>query len=436
MVVPGFAKGLDKAGLTWFILAAIGIVLFIFVVLPLFPALPFDAISFVFNSLPVWLPILLVITFYRYWMSYIRMKRFLEDPRVLLEVKLPTEITQSPFAMEMVLNSLYHTRSKTVFDIYLKGIIDPWFSLEVVSFEGKVRFFIWGERIQKELIEAQLYAHYPTVEVNEVEDYAYQFIYDDEKTMRLWGLEFKLQKPDPYPIRTYVDIGLDKEQKEEFKVDPISTTLEIMGAIGKGEYIWLQFVIQAHLEKSRRKPWSLFKKVDWKYDAEKEVAKILKKTVTEPGGQPNFIRLSPGDQDAIKAIQRSINKKPFEVGVRLFYLAEKEQYKGPIRNNTLPTMFRQFETHALNSFKPIFLATGIDYWWQDPFRIRLKMRKQRIFNAYRWRAWFYAPYKQKPLILNAEELATIYHFPGRVTQAPSLERIPSRRAEPPSNLPI
>ena len=42
----------------------------------------------------------------------------------------------------------------------------------------------------------------------------------------------------------------------------------------------------------------------------------------------------------------------------------------------------------------------------------------------------------KPLIINSEELATMFHFPGPVAGTPALERVPSKKAEAPSNLPV
>ena len=39
-------------------------------------------------------------------------------------------------------------------------------------------------------------------------------------------------------------------------------------------------------------------------------------------------------------------------------------------------------------------------------------------------------------ILNTEELATIYHFPGQTASSPALKRIASTKAEPPVNLPL
>jgi hypothetical protein len=35
-----------------------------------------------------------------------------------------------------------------------------------------------------------------------------------------------------------------------------------------------------------------------------------------------------------------------------------------------------------------------------------------------------------------EELATLWHFPGQILKVPTLERIESKEAAPPTNLPI
>ena len=39
-------------------------------------------------------------------------------------------------------------------------------------------------------------------------------------------------------------------------------------------------------------------------------------------------------------------------------------------------------------------------------------------------------------VLSTEELATIFHFPGATVTTPTLTRVPSKRAEAPSDLPV
>ena len=59
-----------------------------------------------------------------------------------------------------------------------------------------------------------------------------------------------------------------------------------------------------------------------------------------------------------------------------------------------------------------------------------------MFDAYVNRSAFYKPHKRKTFILNTEELATVYHFPGSVVRTPALGRIESKKGEPSAGLPI
>jgi hypothetical protein len=62
--------------------------------------------------------------------------------------------------------------------------------------------------------------------------------------------------------------------------------------------------------------------------------------------------------------------------------------------------------------------------------------KRRMLDAYKRRMFFFYPYKYKAMVMTNEELATMFHFPGQVAQTPGLPRIPSKRAQAPTNLPI
>ena len=74
-------------------------------------------------------------------------------------------------------------------------------------------------------------------------------------------------------------------------------------------------------------------------------------------------------------------------------------------------------------------------WFLD--ERRLYIRKRRIFRYYSKR-WF--PLFPRPggsYVLNTEELATLYHFPGRiVAPAPAVPRIEAKKGEAPPGLPV
>jgi len=400
-----------------------------------FFAVVWDAIVFLYVWSPLWLPLFLLYIFWTIWMNYAKKRFVLKQGSVLLEIKMPREITKSPLAMEIVLTSLYQTGSASYIEAFIDGKVRPWFSLEMVSHGGDVRFYIWTQTKWKNLIEAQIYAQYPEVEIYEVEDYTKDFEYDPSKHV-IWCTHYKLTNPDVYPIKTYIDYGLDKNEKEEYKIDPITAILEYLGSIKKGDRAWFQILIQAH-RKEGAKDLRLSKKPDWKVAAEKELQTLRDKLKT--GGENAYPRIpTKGEAEVVAAIERSISKWPFDCMIRGAYLATKENFNSVYISGLIGS-FRQFSTNSgLNSFKLGFF-TDFDYPWQDFRRIRRTKIEHEFLDAYRRRSFFQHPYKNwhaKPFVLNTEELATIYHFPGAVASTPTLTRIPSKKSEAPSNLPI
>lgn len=407
-------------------------------------------LGFFFALLPFVLPFLLWNLLKYSWFMYIREdKHFNRREYVVLEIQLPEEVTQSPYAMELVIRSMYQTGEiDTPRDWYVKGQTKPWFSLEIASNEGQVRFYVWVWKHYKNFIESQFYAHYPGIQIHEVPDYTLALPLDLEK-MDIWGIEQKLQKPDPYPIVTYVEAGLDdRAMKEEYKHDPLASLLEFFGSIGPGEYLWMQIIIRAHGDKMNDKaicPYSAEEKafhghaVPIHVWAEHEIKTMLAKTVVKEGDKPNFMALSEGDKNAVKAIELKLNKQCFDTGIRIVYAAKKENLVNG-RKTGLPTVMRAFEHgsegRGLNGFKPLFKIAPFDYPWQDYFGMRKRKKKIELYEGYTRRQIFFPPMGEHYIVLNTEELASIYHFPGQVARTPTLGRMGSKRGEAPSNLPV
>lgn len=404
-----------------------------------------DNLQIFLLAYPIWLPIFLGAVLWRMWIVYVRAEYFLSQETVLLELRIPREVLKTPLAMEVFLTALHQTAGENTFiDRYWEGKTRPWFSLEIVSLEGQVKFFIWTRKQWKNFIESQLYAQYPGIEVQEVPDYARKIVYNKEK-YNAWGCDFALTAPDPYPIKTYTDYGLDDTQlEEENKTDPITNLIETLGSIGKGEQIWFQIIIRAH-KAEKRAHGILSEKVDWHHAAEKEIEKIKKHGKKEGGiegehGEVEFseFKLTSGDKEKIKAIERSIGKTAFDCGMRVVYVAERDKYRG-IYTPILRTLLKSYNSPNLNGFKPHHHAwlAKLDYPWQDYKEHRHNKIRKKLIEAYKRRSYFYPPYESSnPFILTTEELATVYHFPGRVSEMPTFDRIAAKKAEPPANLPI
>lgn len=358
--------------------------------------------------------------------------------------------------MEIVLNSLHQTgKTGSFYKKYWLGQLRPTFSLEIVSIEGKVHFFIRTLEEFRNTLESYIYAQYPEAEIATVPDYAERVSYTIGGRWYMNGIEFVLSKPDPYPIKTYIDYGMDKSLKEEEKIDPITPTIEVMGSLKKGEQLWLQIIVRAATDRFRL-PGKWFKKGNYKDEAEEEIKKIkalatVKTLATDTEGKFNINLLTPIQKDVIEALGRNTDKLGFDAGIRAIYISEKDSYRGASSANipTLINIMKQYNSANLNSFKISYLSSFDNFPWSDYigfrrgglFYINIGIKETerlrlRLFKLYRRRGYFYSPYPHKPFVLSSEELATIYHFPGGVSGTPSFERIESKKSEPPVNLPV
>ncbi len=382
----------------------------------------------------VWLPFALFLTAWNLWRYYTRVLNINSIKWVLLEVKLPRELLKSPQAMEVIAPIFSQNYEGNLWDQYWKGVVRAWFSLEIVSLGGEIHFYVRTQKFFKNLIEAQFYSQYPDIEMREVEDYVNQIppYGTPGSDWGMWGAEWKLAKEDAYPIKTYVDYGLHDNPKEEHKIDPMTPMLEYLSSISVGEQIWIQILVMMSRDRFH-KPGTWFKKQDWRKNSADLVKKLMKRDEPrEVGKFPE--RLSPGEEETVEAVERSLSKLGLDTGIRTIYLAKKDRYNA-LNQVGIMNSFKQYSSLNLNGFKTA-LRTGFEYKWQDPWGKRVEKMKRKVFDAYVRRSWFYPPHVRKPFVLNVEELATIYHFPGEVARTPTLERVESKRGEPPSNLPL
>lgn len=430
-----------------------------------------ELFSLAFKFLGIVLPYVGVVALgyiaWKFWVHYIQQDFISGIDFVLLEIIPPREVLRSPKAMELFFtNALYHWSMKGGKEEYWQGAVWFWFSLEIASIEGQVHFYVRTPSRVRELIETQMYAQYPQAQVKVVEDYTLDVDkISPDSDWNGWGCEFTLEKPEAYPIRTYTDYGLDDDPKEEYKIDPLSPVIEFFGSIGKGEQLWMQIVITPS-KKMYHTHGTWFGKHDWVAQGHivlEKLAEPYTKYSERPVGAPSGgwskeIRMPKWLEAVIDGINTKTLKLGFDTGIRVMYVAKKEAFRMNTRRN-LRLVFRQYSNPYMNSLARTNSTQADAYggiFTISPKKVMLLA--DRMLNEFRERSFFHLPMRHHLLghgtipwplspgifpgykhphtfVLNVEEIATLWHFPGQILKVPTLERIESKEASPPTNLP-
>lgn len=437
------AEFVDSYGFSSVLFSTVAVIIFFFYALYHDPG----AVGSFFGALtilaPVWVPVYLAVIFWTFWINYVRYEFWFAQEQVLLKIELPPEVQKSPLAMELFLTALNQVGGEGTFiQRYWKGQIRPTWSLEIASNEGRVSFYIHLRKGWKQAIEAQLYGQFPEAKVTEVEDYVAQVPFNTEEYFMMVN---EYGKTEAKPIKTYVDYKLDKDPDEWLKVDPLSNMLEILGNMGPGEYGWIQFILRAR--RGNDYYGIPIKGGDPKEAVKEQIVKITKGAIKraqefikdekekEKVGARSTMILTGGEKDVIEAMERWMTKQFFESGVRIVHLIKSKNFNA---GNIGPmiSIFNAFKSENLGAMFPTRGLIPFNYPWEDWANIRKNAERRAQFFRFKNRAYFFVPYDQAPIILNTEELATLWHFPSSGVKTPGLERVASKRSDAPANLPI
>lgn len=420
----------------------------LFVMFLFIPSQFLTGVSIALFLAPLWLPFVLVGVAWELWIILRRSEFIASQDVILLEIKPPRSVERTPLAMEAFFSGIHLSPGEgNWYARLIQGKVRPWWSLEIASLEGQVHFFIWTRRGFRRIVESQLYAQYPGAQIVEAPDYT-RLISADPKEWVIWGCEYAHTDEDPVPIKTYVEYGLDKVQKEYEQVDPLANVIEFMGSLGRGENLWVQFIIRVHKGEKYHKLNAAGKPYTWKDHARELIEKIRKETVgkvkyrdvftgeeRETDGFPNPTK---GQAEKIAAIERNVSKQAFDVGIRSIYVCQPGAFDGTTISGIVG-LFKQFSSEGWNGFKPSGGMTQFDdYPWEVGVDKRKDHVRKELVEGFRRRQFYHEPMdlSHEAMIMSTEELATLFHIPSRAVSAPSLARIQSTTSEAPVNLPV
>lgn len=370
------------------------------------------------------------------------------------QITMPGDTEETPKSMEGLFEFVGGIHKNPDFnEKYFDGYLEAWASFELFCTQGMAKFIIVVPTAHKRLFEAIVYGQYPKADVKETTDYTLRYDWKDiRKKFDLWGSEMVLVEDDILPIKTYKEFEAKLAEKIPF-VDPMQVTIETLTNLEPGEEFWMQVLVRA-LDGGYIKKWEK--------RGEKRIAEISGQAKkAKPGFWENFnafflalpgelltiifrgpldfeqkkeekvLRFfNPADSAIMESILEKVSKNGFKVKIRLLHICPPGQMKKPNIGRGIGT-FKQFAQSHLNSFKPDgeTKTNGPNFIMRDRRRL---LREKNILQNFQWRDFFGTESGQ---MMNAEELASIYHFPVKYVTAPSVERAKAGRTSPPPNLP-
>lgn len=285
-----------------------------------------------------------------------------------------------------------------------------WACFEIAKVKKEIKFFVSVPQRYADFIEKQINGIYPDALVERIEDYNI-FAPDEIAEASFLGFE----KSSFLPIKTYLS----------FEVDPLSTMTNVLTKLSEEEEAVIQFTIKnvskRWKKKMRKVAKQMLKGKEFSHAVAStgffhQTAEFFIPKDQQKEKEEQFMQQRPIEEDLLKAVQSKASKDCFATNIRII-VSCKDKLKSDNVISQIENVFEQYSTPQLNSFKAVrtkgkrFKKLIYDYSF-------------RLFNS-----------KQK-VILSTEELTSLFHFVTPFIKTPTLERLESKTAPAPQNLPL
>jgi len=336
----------------------------------------------------------------------------------LLQIIVPRDNDKKELSAEQLFASLHGILKPGGPSQYVQEHI----SMEIVSHDHLIYFYVWCPKHLKDYVESQVYAQYPSVQISTMEhDYSKKNL----GSRQPYTTEVVLNKDEIFPIRTFTT----------FEVDPLAGLTTVLASLGDEEEMWIQILLEPVDDSWHAKSLQYVDEVkngkklgffdDWQSRTAKAPFKFISHLASAAFAPETYVakseakmksgdkkELSPGQTTLLSAVETKAEKLGYAVKIRLCYLGESEA-AAKQRIQALVGGFKQFNTVNLNGFSATDITSGDE---------GLEQYQQRSFNG-------------TGFVLNIEEVASIFHLPHTNVETPNIAYTNTKVGEPPANLP-
>ncbi len=290
------------------------------------------------------------------------------------------------------------------------------FEIANPSNSEEIFFYFAVPKLFRESVEKQVHSFFPSASIEKVHDYT---IFSPGSAVAVATLGLSAHKA--LPLKTYRTLEVDP-------LNSISNALSKLNTKSEGAVIQLlltpadghwrkegqkiaQYMQQGHRLQTAKSKVTLSGKA---LRLTGEVAQGIAGPNVDPEAQTDKqVSLTPEEQELIKSIDTKIRKGAFAVNIRLLASAETEDRAEEILSH-LENSFRQFENHEVNHFT-----------------VKKRKKSKRVVYDYIFRNFD----DEQAVVLNTEEIASIFHFPISTTETPKIKWLKAGAAPPPINIP-
>ena len=299
---------------------------------------------------------------------------------------------------------------------WLRGRVDH-FSAEIVLDNGKINFYLAVPDYLQDTLEQQIHAAYPFAAVEEMEDYN---IFSVKGVAA--GAYLVFQNDGIFPIKTFRKID----------VDPLNALTNALAKYSSSGEAVIQFTARSAHKRWHRKSLSVARSMQQGKSVGEalrgvgvgslfsQIGSLIKgiwHIFSSSAKDPNQVsshQTSAMESEAVKSIEEKNSHAGFDVNVRLVVFGrDKDTAKAGLDN--IINAFAQFNIYSYgNSFK------------KAKFVSLKGLLSNSIHRSY---------VSRFKLLLNTEEMASLWHLPLASSETPNINWLEARKAPPPINIP-